>query len=134
MLKISYDIILRNVTWQVTRSQGAGGQHVNKTNSAVIAIIDILTLEIKDEHKSLLLKKLSPKLIQGRFIQVRSEQERDQKTNKDVALKKVSFILESALYIQPKRVKTKPTKGSVERRLQSKSNKSEIKKLRREKF
>ena len=134
MAQIALETILEAVEFSVTRSSGAGGQHVNKTNSAVIASLDLLKLKIADDKKSLLFKNLAHRLAQGNILSVRCEDQRDQKSNKDKAIDNLASILEKALYVPKKRVKTKPTKSSVKRRLESKSQKSEIKKLRREKF
>lgn len=134
MVKISVETILDAVEFSVTRSSGAGGQHVNKTNSAVIASLDLLLLKIPDAQKSLLFKNLAHRLVQGHILTVRCEDQRDQKSNKDKAIQNLQILLEKALYVPKKRVKTKPTKSSVRKRLESKSKQSEIKKLRREKF
>lgn len=134
MAQIAIETILDAVEFSVTRSSGAGGQHVNKTNSAVIASLDLLKLKIADDKKSLLFKNLAHRLAQGHILSVRCEDQRDQKSNKDKAIDNLSILLEKALYVPKKRVKTKPTKSSVKRRLESKSQKSDIKKLRREKF
>lgn len=134
MAQISLETILDAVEFSVTRSSGAGGQHVNKTNSAVIAKLNILLLKIPDWQKSLLFKNLAYRLVQGQFITVRSEEQRDQKSNKDTAIENLAQLLERALYVPKKRVKTKPTKSSVRKRLESKTKKSVIKKMRTEKF
>lgn len=134
MQRIPLETILESVEFSVTRSSGAGGQHVNKTNSAVIASLNLLSLKVPDSQKSLLFKNLAHRLVQGQFIVVRCEDQRDQKSNKDQALKTLSILLEKALYVPKKRIKTKPTKSAVRKRLESKSIKSEIKKMRREKF
>ncbi|AZZ36840.1 aminoacyl-tRNA hydrolase [Bdellovibrio sp. qaytius] len=134
MPQISIETILEAVEFSVTRSSGAGGQHVNKTNSAVIAKLDLLQLKIPDTKKSLLFKNLAYRLVQGQFISVRSEEQRDQKSNKDTAIENLSALLEKALYVPKKRVDTKPTRSSVRKRLDSKTKKSNIKKMRSEKF
>lgn len=134
MSTIPLQIIEEAIEWSVTRSSGPGGQHVNKTNSAVVAKLNLLLLKIPDQQKSLLFKNLAHRLVQGQFLVVRCENERDQKSNKDQALKNVAQLLEKALYVPKKRVKTKPTKSSVKKRLESKSRNSDIKKIRREKF
>ena len=134
MARIHTEIILEAVEFSVTRSSGAGGQHVNKTNSAVIAKLDLIALRVSDEQKSLLFKNLHHRLIQGQFVSVRSEEQRDQKSNKDTAIKNLLALLEKALFVPKKRLDTKPTRSSVRKRLDSKTKKSSIKKMRSEKF
>ncbi|MES2803881.1 MAG: alternative ribosome rescue aminoacyl-tRNA hydrolase ArfB [Bdellovibrionota bacterium] len=134
MAQISLETIIDAIEFSVTRSSGAGGQHVNKTNSAVIAKLNILLLKIPDSQKSLLFKNLAYRLVQGQFITVRSEEQRDQKSNKDTAIENLSHLLEKALYVPKKRVKTKPSKSSIRKRLDGKNIKSNIKKMRSEKF
>ena len=134
MPKISIETILEAVEFSVTRSSGAGGQHVNKTNSAVIAKLNLLLLRISNEQKSLIFKNLAYRLVQGQFITVRSEEQRDQKSNKDTAIENLSALLEKALYVPKKRIDTKPTRSSVRKRLDSKTKKSNIKKMRSEKL
>ena len=134
MAKIAIQTLLDALEYSVTRASGPGGQHVNKTNSAVVAKLDLLALKIPDSSKSLIFKNLAHKIIQGQFIYVRCENERDQKSNKDQALENLSILLEKALYVPKKRVKTKPTYSSVQKRLTSKTKKSAIKKMRGEKF
>jgi ribosome-associated protein len=134
MARISADQILNAIEWSVTRSSGAGGQHVNKTNSAVVAKLNLLLLPIPDDQKSLLFKNLAHRLVQGCYISVRCEDQRDQKSNKDQALENLVGLLDRALFVPKKRVNTKPTKSSVRKRLETKSKKAEIKKMRREKF
>jgi ribosome-associated protein len=134
MPQISIETILEAVEFSVTRSSGAGGQHVNKTNSAVIAKLNLLQLRVSDSQKSLLFKNLAHRLVQGQFVTVRSEEQRDQKSNKDTAIENLAKLLEKALYVPKKRVDTKPTRSSVRKRLDSKTKKSNIKKMRSEKF
>lgn len=134
MAQISIETILDAVEFSVTRSSGAGGQHVNKTNSAVIASLNLLQLKISDAQKSVIFKNLAYRIVQGQFLVVRCEDQRDQKTNKDKAVENLSILLEKGLYVPKKRIKTKPTKSSVRKRLDSKTKDSKIKKMRREKF
>jgi ribosome-associated protein len=134
MAQISIETILDAVEFSVTRSSGAGGQHVNKTNSAVIASLNLLQLKISDAQKSVIFKNLAYRIVQGQFLVVRCEDQRDQKSNKDKAVENLSILLEKGLYVPKKRIKTKPTKSSVRKRLDSKTKDSKIKKMRREKF
>ncbi len=118
-----------------TRSRGPGGQNVNKTNSAIqlrwnLRDSNFYPLHIYDR----LLIKLSGKLtIEGEII-IRSENFRDQEQNKKDAYQKLNEMIQAALFIPKKRVKTKPTRGSKERRLKQKKGRSDIKKSRSSRF
>lgn len=128
---MKYLIPWNEVVITATRSSGAGGQHVNKTNSAIqlrFSINDSLVLT--DEQKRLLLQKLSSRLVQGDQILVRAEEERDQKRNKEQAYTQLNAIITRALIVPKKRVSTKPTRSSVKRRLTAKTIRSEVKKNR----
>lgn len=117
-----------------TRSQGAGGQHVNKTNSCIQLRFSILNSAFPDELKAKLLKRLAYRLVQDDIIQIRVETERDQKSNKDTAYKKLIEMLAAALVELKPRKKTKPTRSSVKKRLESKTKRSAIKKSRTAKW
>ena len=103
----SDDILLSECKVETFRSSGKGGQHANKTESAV-----------RLTH-----------LKSG--IQVTCQNERSQYLNKIQCLKELRVRIEKHNYIPPKRIPTKPTKGSVERRLSTKKHTSEKKNSRR---
>lgn len=114
-----------------TRSSGAGGQHVNKTNSAVQLRFSITnSLVLSDYQKDKILKKLAHRLVKEDQILIRIEDERDQKTNKERAYEYLNKMINAALHEPKKRVATKPKKSSVQRRLKDKKNRGEIKKMR----
>lgn len=115
----------------VTRSSGAGGQHVNRTNSAVqlrFSINSSNTLSEYQKHK--ILNKLSNRLVREDQILIRIEDERDQKTNKDRAYEYLNKLINMALIEPKKRIATKPKKSSVQKRLKAKKIRSDIKKNR----
>jgi ribosome-associated protein len=128
---MKYLIPWNEVVITATRSSGAGGQHVNKTNSAIqlrFSIGDSLVLN--EAQKELLKQKLSSRLVQGDQILVRAEEERDQKRNKEQAYTQLNTIIARALIVPKKRVGTKPTRGSIKRRLTAKTIRGEVKKNR----
>ena len=123
------------IEWQATRSSGAGGQHVNKTNSAVQLRFSISrSLVLNEGQKAKLLTRLSHRLIQGDEIMIRIEDERDQKSNKDRAYKLLQEMIAKALVDPKKRIATKPRRGAIAKRLTTKKIRGEIKKNRSEKF
>ncbi len=123
-----------DITYLSTRSQGAGGQHVNKTNSCIQLRYSIMTSTFPEEIKAKFMQRLKHKLVQDDVIQIRVETERDQKSNKDTAYKKLIELLVSALFEPKKRTKTKPTKSSVRKRLETKKSRSDVKKSRSTKW
>ena len=103
----SDDDLLSECKIETFRSSGKGGQHANKTESAV------RLTHIKSG------------------IQATCQDERSQYLNKIKCLKELRLRIEKHNYKPPIRIRTKPTKGSVERRLSSKKHKSEKKKNRK---
>jgi ribosome-associated protein len=131
MVQIDYS----EIEFSVTRSQGPGGQHVNRTNSCVQLRFSILESQsLTDEQKQKLLHRLGHRLAQGEFILIRVESERDQKSNKDKSVKMLNDLINMTLRDPKKRKPTKPTKSSQRKRLESKKTRSDVKKLRSEKI
>lgn len=119
----------------VTRSSGAGGQHVNRTNSAVQVRFSVSrSLVLTDEQKELILTKLAHRLVQNDELLIRSEDQRDQKSNKEQAYMILNRMINQALIVPKKRIKTKPKRSSVQKRLNEKKTRSSIKKMRGEKI
>lgn len=136
MLKIDLIIIpWTDIEWTSTRSSGAGGQHVNRTNSAVILRFSISkSIILTEVHKQKLLIRLQSRLVQGDEILIRIEDQRDQKSNKDRAYKLLCQLISKSLIDPKKRIATKPKKSAIRNRLKNKKINSEIKKNRSEKF
>jgi ribosome-associated protein len=131
MIHIDYN----EIEFSVTRSQGPGGQHVNRTNSCVQLRFSILaSLSLNDEQKQKLLHRLAHRLAQGEFILIRVESERDQKSNKDKSVKMLNDLINLTLHDPKKRKPTKPTKSSQRKRLETKKTRSDVKKMRSEKI
>lgn len=132
---IKFIIPWNEIEVSVTRSSGAGGQHVNRTNSAVQVRFSISnSLVLTDVQKQRVLQKLSHRLVQGDEILVRIEDERDQKSNKQRAFEQLNKLIIEALKVPKKRIPTKPKRSSVQKRLEGKKRQGEIKKNRSEKI
>lgn len=120
--------------WTATRSSGAGGQNVNKTNSAVQLRFSISNSQcLTAIEKQKLLVRLAHRLVQGDEILVRNEDQRDQKSNKEKAYQILNEIIVKALIDPKKRFATKPKKSSIRKRLEGKKIRGDIKKTRSEK-
>ncbi len=118
-------------TFETARSSGAGGQYVNKTDSAVIlrwTPSQTQSLSVNDIER--LLRVLSRKLTRDGELLIRSHEFRSQRQNKEACIQKWIQIIEKALKPQVKRIQTKPTRASKAKRLEKKKHHSQIKKLR----
>lgn len=114
-----------------SRSSGPGGQNVNKVNSKVELRFNIQNSELlTDEQKEILLVKLASKVTSEGILIVISQRDRSQLVNKEDSVKKLYTLIYRALTPIKARKSTRPTKSSVEKRLQSKRIKSEIKQTR----
>lgn len=117
--------------FQFVRSRGPGGQNVNKTNSACQLRWNLPnTNSLPDEVKVKLLSRLASKLTDDGDILIRSDQFRDQEANKKFCVERLIDIVERSLFEPKPRKRTKPTKSSVRKRLQSKALRSETKSRR----
>ena len=114
-----------------SRSSGPGGQNVNKVNSKVELRFDIRNSSLlSDDQKEILLIKLATKITSEGILSVVSQRDRSQLSNKEDAIAKLYLLFEKALKPVKPRKNTRPTKGSVERRLTTKRIKAEIKQNR----
>jgi len=132
MLTISNNVSLdeNEITFEAIRAQGSGGQKVNKTSVAIHLRFDIAASSLPDFYKEKLLALKDKRITKEGIIVIKSQQHRSQEQNRDEALKRLTVLIKSVNVVQKKRVPTKPTKGSVNRRLQSKKKHAGKKRLR----
>jgi ribosome-associated protein len=123
------------IATEVFRSAGPGGQHVNKTDSAVrirwMPGGSRAFAGLSDETRAWVLSRLAGRLTLGGELLVVSRLTRDQNKNRSDALDKLAGIVRAALARPKKRKATRPTRASKERRIGAKRRRSEIKRGRR---
>ena len=118
---------------RVSRSSGAGGQHVNKTSSRVEIFWNIRDSRVlSEDQRERLLGKLSSRLTSDGSVRVVASDMRSQSRNRELAEERLAELLRRALVVPKKRRATRPTNASKEARLESKKLRSHKKKLRRD--
>jgi ribosome-associated protein len=117
---------------RVSRSSGAGGQHVNKTSSRVEIFWNVLgSRALTDEQRSRLREKLASRLTTEGSIRVVASDMRSQSRNRELAEERLADLVRRALIVPRKRRATKPTRAAKEARLDSKKRHSTKKRDRR---
>ena len=106
-------------------SGGPGGQHANRSETAVTLRFDISSSSLPDEIRSRLSDRLGP------AIEVTASDTRSQWRNREIARERLTGRLEQALVVPKKRKKSKPSRRATESRLAEKRARSEVKKGRR---
>ena len=132
-MRINDSILIEDweLTESFTRSSGPGCQHVIKTSSAVELRFEAarspnLTPAIKSRLKRLAGRRWT----KDGAVVVTAEAHRSQLMNRELAQKKLIVLVREALKVPKRRVQTKPTLGSKRRRLDGKTRRGEVKKLR----
>jgi ribosome-associated protein len=127
-IRISRSVVLplREVEFRFSRSSGPGGQHAQRTETRVEAVFDVeASSSLTDRQKARVVAKA------GRVLRSVAQDERSQWQNRQLALERLSETLREALRIPRPRRKTRPTAQSIERRLDQKRRRGEVKRRRR---
>lgn len=124
--------------WRFSRSSGPGGQGVNTTDSRVQlrwspSTSRAVAESLSPSQQARLLSRLAKRLGDDGVLQVEASAQRSQLQNRDAAEQRLGTLVAEALAPPPRaRRATRPTRGSVERRITGKKHRSQIKKLRRD--
>lgn len=131
LAEFQQDQILRECTYPTSRSGGKGGQNVNKVETKVEITFGIeQSFVLTRQQKDIILAK-SNRLVNDSIIKISVSEHRTQLANKQEAQKKLIKYLQSLLKPKIKRLATKPTKASKQKKLKDKKALSEKKSMRR---
>jgi len=132
MISISRSVEIpdQEVTITAIRAQGAGGQHVNKTSTAIHLRFDIRASSLSEYYKERLLGVSHHLITPDGVVVIKAQEYRSQEMNREAAVARLVSLIKELTAEQKSRRATRPTRASKERRLASKSQKSTTKSLR----
>ena len=133
MLKITNNVSIPLSTIELIpiRSQGAGGQRVNKVSSAIHLRFNIIQSNLPEVYKIRLLEMNDYRITSEGMVVIKAQQYRSQEQNRADALQRLAQLIKKVSIVPNKRRKTKPSKNSVKKRLDSKNMRGGLKKLRK---
>ena len=132
MFEITQNITIpdNEIEFSAIRAQGSGGQNVNKVSSAIHLRFDINASSLADTYKLCLLSLRDKRISKEGVIIIKAQKYRTQEKNREDALERLREIIKSVTVVQKTRRKTRPSRGSQVRRLDSKARRSKTKAMR----
>lgn len=133
MLQISTHVAIPDSEIQIhaIRSQGAGGQNVNKVSTAIHLQFDITASSLPPFYKAALLKLKDHRISEDGIVTIKAQQHRTQERNREDALERLRLLIHSVTIPRKARRPTKPTKASEHRRVERKKQQGRLKALRK---
>lgn len=115
------ELIVDELVFKAVRSSGPGGQHVNKVSTKIEIAFDLESSKaLSFTEKERLNQKLRSRISKEGVLLLQCDESRSQLKNKELVVDKLFGLLENALVVRKKRIRTKPTKSAMEKRLRAK--------------
>ena len=124
-------LLLAEAEISAVRSQGPGGQNVNKVSNAAQLRFDIRASTLPEAVKARLLGRADQRISADGVVVIKAQQHRSLPLNRAEALQRLTEMVQAALQVPRTRLATRPTRASVQRRLQGKVQHGQLKALRR---
>lgn len=130
--QVTSQLVASELEFVTSRSSGPGGQNVNKVNTKVTLRWPVVgSVILSAEERETITQKLASRItLEGELV-ISAQDKRSQLQNKEAVLAKLDELLTKAFVKKKKRKATKPSKGAVQKRIESKKKKSDKKKMRR---
>ena len=132
-MRISPDLNIsdREIELRAVRSQGAGGQNVNKVSSAIHLRFDIAASSLPEKYKHRLLALQDHRITSQGVVVIKAQQHRTRERNRADALERLCKLVQSVMTEPKKRIATRPSRAAKRKRMDEKTRRGQTKELRK---